>query len=167
MKTMRTLPNRKLANNFSLYEFIEAQLPAEAIALNWQNIHEVKINEFERLAKFLQKIRDDVNQMFKARNDGKEIGLRITSGFRCEAWELLRHRSGNSMHCQLAAADVQSTNCPPELAVEILSYFYTKLMRTHEGGLAIKHPDYYKNGKVLRVGFLHFDLRGYRARWTY
>lgn len=164
---MRTIPNRKLSPNFSLYEFIEAQLPAEAIALNWQHIHEMKIDEFERLAKFLQQIREDINQKYRAVNKGKEIALRITSGFRCKAWELIRTRSGNSMHCQLAAADVQPINCTPELAVEILSYFHTKLMRTHEGGLAIKHPDYYKDGRVLRIGFIHFDLRGYRARWTY
>lgn len=164
---MKSIPNRKLTANFSLYEFIEDQLPAEAVALNWQHINEMKIPEFEELAKFLQTLRNDINQVWKAANGNNEICLQITSGFRCKAWELLRGRNGSSMHCQLAAADVQPTNCPREMASEILMYYHKKYKDKHFGGLAIKHAEFDSKGKILKVGFLHFDFRGYRARWTY
>ena len=39
---MRTIPNRQLTTNFSLYEFIEASPDnnQELIAMNWANIDE-------------------------------------------------------------------------------------------------------------------------------
>ena len=166
---MKTIPNRKLTNNFSLYEFIEAQLPPEAIALNWKHISEFKEAEYVKLANFLQSLRNSVNQQFRAENGGREIGMRITSGFRCKAWEHLRKRSGDSQHTIGAAADIQPTNCSPELAIKIMDYLYKKYYsRTtgHFGGFAIKRPDIEK-GKIIRIGFLHYDLRGWTARWEY
>lgn len=165
---MRTIPNRKITDNFSLYEFIEATLPAEAVALNWKHISEFREAEFIKLANFLQSLRNSINQQFRAENNGNEIGLRITSGFRCKAWERLRKRSGDSQHT-IAAADVQPTNCSPQLAVKIMDHLCKKYHpRTtgHFGGFAIKRPDI-ENGRILRIGFLHYDLRGWTARWEY
>lgn len=164
----KTIPNQKLTANFSLYEFIEATLPKEAVAMNWKHINEFREAEFIKLANFLQSLRNSINQQFRAENNGNEIGLQITSGFRCKAWEHFRKRSGNSQHT-IAAADIQPTNCPPQLAVKIMDYFFKKHNpRTggHFGGFAIKRPEI-KDGKIIRIGFLHYDLRGWVARWEY
>lgn len=164
----RDLPNLKLTANFSLYEFIEAQLPPEAVELNWQHINEMDWPRIEQLANFLQNLRNDMNQVWRAANGGREIGIQITSGFRCKAWELIRKRPGSSQHCT-AAVDIQPTGCPPEMAAEILRYYHKKYKTGNGwfGGLAIKDPEYDKSGRILKVGFLHFDQRGYNARWQY
>jgi len=163
---MRTIPNRKLTDNFWLYEIIEAQLPKEAVELNWKHIDEFDEANAKKIAEFIQSIRDLINIKFWNRQDG--IGLRITSGFRCKEWEQIRGRSGNSRHTKSDAVDVQPI-CPPELAVEIIQYLYeifSPRKTGHRGGFAIKKPTY-QDGKIIAVGFAHFDLRPTVARWEY
>lgn len=162
--------NHKLSENFWLYEFIESQLPTRAIELNWLHIDEMRYDEFKKLAEYLQQIRNEVNSVFKDKNKQIEIGLNITSGFRCKAWEALRGRSGTSQHTVRAAADIQPINCDNELAVEILDWLFEQdkdREKGHQGGLAIKYPTRDKDGNILAVGFIHYDLRPHAARWEY
>ena len=162
---MRTLPNRKLTNNFTLYEFIEGQLPADGIALNWKHINEMDQTRFLQAAIHAQSIRDLINREFKSDTGAAEIGLRITSGFRCKAWELKQGRSGNSQHT-VAAYDAQPTNCSNDQAVAIIAWLHNRFKRTYVGGLAMKKATIEK-GKYVKVGFIHFDFRGHVARWEY
>lgn len=165
---MKTIPNKKLTDNFWLYEFIEANLPPEGIKMNWDNIDQFSEKEALKMAEFLQKIRELINIVFRDKNGNQEIGIRITSGWRCKEWELFRNRSGKSQHV-ICAADIQPTNCSNELAVEIIKYLYhvfSPRETGHKGGFAIKEPTY-KDGQIVAVGFAHFDLRKSVARWEY
>ena len=168
---MRTLDNEQLTTNFWLYEFIEGRaLPARAIELNWRNIKEFKRDRYQELAFLLQAIRDEINDEFIDANGGKEIGITINSGFRCKQWELMRGRSGNSQHTVDAASDIVPVNCSNELAIRIIKYLHDQDWdRTtgHSGGFAIKEPVRDEKGQIVTVGFAHYDLRGFPARWYY
>jgi len=166
----RTLPDRSLTRNFRLYEFIESALPFQAVWLNWKYINEFQEHEYQRLAEYMQCVRNMINAEFRQGNGGNEIGIRVTSGFRCLAWEMIRNRPGTSQHTVLAAADIQPTGCRPAMAVEILAWLFQKyspISHGHKGGFAIKNPTLDANGKILSVGFAHFDLRAQVARWEY
>ena len=82
---MRTIPNRQLTTNFSLYEFIEASPDnnQELIAMNWANIDEFNEANAMQLATFLQRLRTIINQRYKSDTGASAIGIRITSAFRC------------------------------------------------------------------------------------
>ena len=161
---MRNIPDKRLTKNFMLYEFLEAQLPFEAISLNWKYIQEGDIFGWELLALEFQKLRGLINENFKSDIGFDDIGIRVTSGYRCKEWELLRGRSGDSQHTK-CAGDIQPTNCSRELAVKILHWIYSKYNEFWLGGLAIKNPS--KEGNALLIGFVHLDTRGNRARWSY
>jgi hypothetical protein len=156
---MKAFPNTKLTRNFHLYEFIEAQLPFEAVALNWKNISAFKMDLWERQALEIQRMRNMVNQNFKSDLGFDEIGIRILSGFRCREWELIRKRSGNSQHT-ICATDTQPTNCSRDQAIKINLWIHEQY-KDWPGGLAIKH------GSGDLVGFIHLDPREGRARWVY
>jgi hypothetical protein len=162
--------NRKISHNFHLYEFIEAALPPQAVELNWEHISQFKEELYLKLASELQKIRNQVNIEFRTGNAGNEIGLRITSGFRCLEWELLRGRTGTSQHCVGAAADVQPVGCSDRMAVEIMYWLWDQHWPRQTGwpgGFAMSKPIYTQGGIIERIGFLHYDLRGQVARWEY
>jgi uncharacterized protein YcbK (DUF882 family) len=108
---MKKYPNNKLTKNFYLYEFIEAQMPFEAIALNWKYIENEEVQQIERIALEVQKLRNLINLEIKSDLGFPEIGLRITSGYRCKEWELMQKRSGNSQHVTGGAVDIQAINC--------------------------------------------------------
>ncbi len=166
---MRSLKNRNLSENFTLYEFIEARLPIEGVTLNWKNINEFRQQEYMKLAQVLQDVRYTVNSAFRAENKNKDIGLLITSGFRCKAWELIRGRNGTSQHTVAAAADIQPLGCSDELSAKIMKFLYDMEWhreRGHQGGFAVKWPTY-QGGKMITRGFVHYDTRKAVARWTY
>ena len=158
---MRQIPNHHLTKNFTLYEMIEGQLPYEAVQLNWQNYDEFNIENAKKVLRVIQQRRDIINQMFISDTGDSSIGLRITSGFRCLAWERIRKRSGNSQHVYSLAGDVQPMFCSDGLAIKIIQWLYNQDNESYEGGLAIKYP------KFQKIGFIHYDARGYRARWEY
>ena len=139
-------------------------MPFEAIAMNWKHIDEFEMYRWEMLALELEKIRKLINEQNKSDLGFPEIGLRITSGFRCKAWELLRNRSGLSQHT-ICAADFQAINCSRGQAAGILKSVYSAFDPWWSGGLAIKWP--YKTGTMLMLGFVHIDMRGEKARWVY
>jgi len=161
---MRHIPNQKLTDHFWLYEFLEAQMPQEAIAMNWKYIKESDIPVWKFLADDLEKMRTLVNENFTSDIGFPEIGIRISAGYRCKEWELFRGRSGNSQHT-VCAADIQPTGCSREQAVKIIHWIFVKYNEWWSGGLAMKSPS--KQGNILLIGFLHIDPRNKRARWSY
>ena len=161
---MRTIPDRQLTKHFRLYEFLEAQMPWEAISMNWKYIQPDHIDRWERMALELEKVRKLVNDNYKSDINFPEIGLRITAGYRCKEWELFRGRSGNSQHT-ICAVDFQPINTSREFAAKILQFVYDKYYHWWAGGLAIKHPS--KEGNILLIGFIHLDPREKKARWIY
>ncbi len=168
---MRTIPDRKLTNNFSLYEFIEAKHNRQAVAMNWNNIHEMNIALFEKVvAPFFQTLRHRINQNFKSDTGADQIGITITSGWRCVEWEVFKKRSGKGQH-PIGAGDGQPSNCSPEMAVEIIAWVkaeYWPNKTGHNGGFAIKEPTYDpKSGELIKAGFFHFDFRNGSVRWLY
>jgi len=153
---MRHIPDRQLTRHFRLYEFLEARLPWEAIALNWKSINSDTVFKAEELALELERIRALTNSEFKSDLGFPEIGIRITSGYRCKDWEYIRKRSGDSQHTVMAA-DVQPINCSREQAKQILQFVYDQYRVWWDGGLAISK----------KKGFIHIDKREYKARWEY
>jgi uncharacterized protein YcbK (DUF882 family) len=157
----------KLTANFSLKELIEAQMPADAIRINNEDITDAEKENCKRIAEVLQDLRNKVNAKFRGKG-GRGIGLRITSGYRSKRWELLRGRSGNSMHVQALAADVVPVNCVNDAQyIEIYKWILHEY-RNWNGGLA--NMDYkFKKGSTTEIesyGFIHIDL-GTRRRWKY
>ncbi|HMM12439.1 MAG TPA: hypothetical protein PKE03_10135 [Bacteroidales bacterium] len=161
----KTIPDRQLTQNFSLYEFIEGSLPPEGVALNWRHIHLMDMAKIEEVAKHAQTIRDLINREFKSDLGHTEIGLRIMSGWRCPEWELRMGRSGQSQHT-IAAYDATPILCSKNQAASIIGWLYHRFSRSYVGGFAIKKPTF-QDGKMILPGFVHFDFRGSIARWEY
>ena len=84
----------KLTANFTLEEFIEGEMPKEAIRLNYDLITVEQRKNIGLIANELQKLRDKT----KAEFGSKFSGFKITSGLRQKEWELKQGRSGNSQH---------------------------------------------------------------------
>jgi hypothetical protein len=158
---MKIYPNNKLTRNFWLYEFIESKLPDEAIALNWQNINTDIVQNIEKIALEAQRIRNTLNANFKSDLKFPELGVRITSGYRCKEWELIRKRTGLSQHTTGGAIDLQVINCSRNQAIELQKWVYEQY-KDWQGGLAIK----WNEGES--IGFVHIDGRTTgAARWVY
>ena len=158
--------NKNLSDHFTLYEYVEGQaLPHKAIKMNWKAWN----NELDiRVGEHIQAI-EELRAYLNASHEGG-ISIIITAGYRCEAWELYRGRSGNSQHT-VCAFDIKAAgrdfNELKDIQDEIYRYFET---RKWMSGLAIKHPTEYT------LGFVHVDFRqpsdehirrGYGARWVY
>lgn len=172
---MRTRDNYKITDNFSFYEIIEGRIPAMA-ALNWENIAQYNERAFLNICTRAETVRAIINFEFVSDIDSsRDIGLRVTSGWRCLAWEQRQGRKGTSKHTDnkgdVAALDLQPTNCSKEKAVEIIQFLddmYSPRTGPHvwQGGWAIKKPTM-RSGKVESVGFFHIDNRPVNARWSY
>jgi hypothetical protein len=161
---MRTIDNYKLSANFSFWEFVEGTVMSkQGHAMNWKNIKQCDRLLQKKMAESLQHVRLVINQNFKHKNNNKEIGLEVTSGWRCTEWELFRGRSGKSQH-PIAAADVIPTGVSKELSDEIILWLndkYSPRQNGWNGGFAIKRPT------KTTSGFAHFDIRSGIARWEY
>ena len=163
---IRTKPNYKITKNFSFYEMMESSLPYEAVKLNWLNIDDYNPDNAVKIIEVAQSRRDLVNRQYKSDTSDKEIGFILTSAFRCLDWERIRKRSGASQHVKSLAVDIQPINCSDEMATDILQWLHNQDYSNYEGGLALKKPTY-KNRAIHRIGFLHYDARGFKARWSY
>ena len=96
----------------------------------------------QELARNLQVLRDEVGRPVK-----------ITSGYRHEAYNRKIGGAKNSQHVYAKAADIQVKGLEPEHVARIIE----KLIaagKMKQGGLGI-----YKRGWV------HYDVRGKKARW--
>jgi hypothetical protein len=147
----------KLTTNFSLKEFMEGEMPKEAIKMNYDLISDEQRKNIGLIAIELQKLRDKT----KAEFGSKFTGFKITSGLRQKAWELKQKRSGNSQHTKGWAVDFQPI-CANEDYLIIFGWVF-KQLENFNGGVAQKKP----NLKAGLKGFIHLDLRGSRARWEY
>jgi hypothetical protein len=147
----------KLTANFSLKEFMEGEMPKEAIKMNYDLISDEQRKNIGLIAVELQKLRDKT----KAEFGSKFTGFKITSGLRQKAWELKQKRSGNSQHVKGWAVDFQPI-CSNEDYLIIFGWVF-KQLEIFNGGVAQKKP----NLKAGLKGFIHLDLRGSRARWEY
>lgn len=166
----KVLENEKLERNFSLYEFIEGtQIGKNGAELNWKYINSLKepalkklIANIKKIAKELQFVRNLVNTEFKT-----EIGIEITSGFRCLEYEKLKGRTGESQHTQGHCADFrvvcESDDIYNDAMRSIFKYYRDK---DFIGGLAKKISNLPAHSN-RQMRFIHIDFRGSIARWTY
>ena len=82
--------------------------------------------------------------------------ISILSGYRDEALNIKVKGAQNSYHTKAMAADIRATDIPPKELFAIID----KLIRekkVSEGGLGLyTRPN----------GWVHYDTRGFKARWT-
>jgi hypothetical protein len=154
----------KITANFSLKELVEAEMPKQAIEWNWAEMTPEQYANIKKIAEVVQEVRNLVNANFKGKG-GKQIGIKVTSGLRVLRWELIRNRSGASMHVQGLAADFIPTNCESESQyIQIFDWIMEKY-KDWNGGLAAKAYTV-KGSKLITTGFIHLDL-GTKRRWKY
>jgi hypothetical protein len=159
--------NKQIQVNFSLYEYLMGTaLPSQAIAMNCkflqQNEVEAKqiVNKIKEVSKEHQKLRNLINEHFWNENDVQDIGIEITSGFRCLEWEKHQGRSGLSQHTTGNAIDFTLTKVKDDELYNKIMQWIMDLYIDFEGGLASKVV----NGHFV---FIHIDFRGNKARWSY
>ena len=132
----------KLTTNFKLSEFTHNRWAThdQQQRINDSVTPEIKMNLL-RLAANLQVLRDHVQQP-----------VHINIAFRPKWWELLKGRKGTSQHTLGKAADIRVDGISPhELSMIIEDLIQTGQM--DQGGLSA-YPT-----------FVHYDIRGVRARW--
>lgn len=148
----------KLQPNYSLHEFLEGTaLSKQAIDMNYELLTVEQLCKIGMIAYKLQDLRNKTLAEFGV----KFKGFRITAGLRQKQWELMRKRSGNSQHVQGWAVDIQPI-CDVKDYAQIFNWVF-KSQSGFFGGLAQSPFDLQKNS----FGFIHLDLRGEVARWTY
>lgn len=177
---MSRLPNKMLSEFFSRHEVLYAPawfrdrhgLVHRLADVNQKHIDEYNEDAFIDLCQRMDVVRVHMNLAFKSDiNPKKDIGLKVSSGWRCYAWELLKGRSGTSQHV-VAAVDVQPTNCSMGLAIKIIAWMHEFYSSTEEGkgwpgGFAIAKPRRNrKTNHIESIGFAHYDL-GRLRRWKY
>jgi hypothetical protein len=161
----------KLSDNFTLKECLEGTaMPKEAIKMAYDALTPEIQNNLKTVCEAVQEARKAMNNKFKYRNGGKEIGFTVTAGFRAKAWDIKQGRSGAGTHPMGLALDVQPNVKDDDLYCEIFDYLY-KLYFDREigwnGGFAAKMYEKGRTGKLIKKGFLHFDKRKAIARWLY
>lgn len=92
-----SIPDRRLAQNFTLYEFLRSKEAAKHGIDNTPDIHEVE--NLRRTAGVLQDWRDGLSRLFGP------VRIILTSGFRSEALNRAVGGSENSDHRRGLAAD--------------------------------------------------------------
>jgi len=154
--------NYKITDNFSLYDYMEgASMPQQAIELAWKHFTDANEAAIKAFMPELETIDARVKELF-----GNDKGVKITSGFRPKAWEILKGRPGTSQHT-IVAIDFDLTGfASVKDESDAIAKLYKELDKTWKGGLAIKDPTY-ENGKITKSGFIHIDPRGFKTRWKY
>jgi hypothetical protein len=163
---MSTRPNIRLSPNFTLYEIMHgSNISAASAMLNWKAYDkEFKLDKWRKLCEAVEVVRAWMND---GRYDhlkidtARDIGFRVTAGFRCLAHEKSKGRAGTSQHTVGAALDVQPTNVERNAALLILKELHAHYDMIWNGGLAIAKPR-----TKQAIGFIHFDLSS-RRRWEY
>ncbi|MCE1202912.1 MAG: hypothetical protein LWX09_12540 [Bacteroidia bacterium] len=164
------LPDKPLSRFFTRHQVIQGTaLPLEARQLNWQHIDEYLKNEsrYVDLCSKVDQIILDLQSTFCSR-PYSTFTLAVSSGFRCLKWEHLRQRTGLSQHTVGAALDlypVSNALSDAEL-VAIMHHIKKKYEPSWTGGFAMK-PPILKAGRLISIGFAHFDNRPQKARWNY
>ena len=134
----------KLTNNFSKSEFLESRFYDEKqqkkVYSSFDYDPKLELNLFD-LAENLQIIRDYINEP-----------ISINISFRPKWYELEKGRSGNSKHTLAMAADIAVKGITPQRLYTIIEDLILK-GEVKEGGLGLYNT------------FVHYDIRGTRARW--
>jgi uncharacterized protein YcbK (DUF882 family) len=135
----------KLTNNFSLSEFLESRFfddkQQEKVNLEFQNNKTTLLPKVQELANNLQVLRDNL---------GSAISINIA--YRPKWYELSKGRSGNSRHCLCEAADIK------------VQGFTTAQVRAKIEKLILS-SEMIQGGIGKYNSFVHYDIRGIKARW--
>lgn len=160
------ITNERFTTNFTFAELVRNRVNPKGTEYNHKYITKEQYNNLKyKLAPFLQKIRDDVNAKF-AEENGSPITIIMTTALRVLEWEHFRGRSGKSYHAKALAGDLKPGNCKnDDMYVKVFHYIMSKYA-DFVGGVACRMYTYNK-GKIATQGFIHIDLRGFRARWNY
>jgi len=164
LTNMSKLKNRQLTENFKLFEFLFPEnMPKLSHEMNITHLQN-NPNDFvdvilnaQKIAKVLQEIRNNLNEKYN-----QKIRIRINSGYRCPEWEFHRGRNGKSQHVKGHAVDFVIV-C--ENSQKIMNELYEELNKNFVGGVACKRET--RNGTRGVIVFIHLDLRGHEARWSY
>jgi len=153
----------QLTENFTLDEFIESSFFKNYQKKVWQTYHK---NEYEYLP-LAQKLANQLQIIRNYFNDNNVdsdyyYAIQITIAFRPLWWEKLQGRNGNSQHRYFKASDIKvykvhkTTNkkiqVSPKIVYETISYL-------------IDNGEILQGGLGLYDSFVHYDIRGQRARW--
>ena len=101
------------------------------------------LQNIKQLAKQLQTIRDEIKQP-----------LHINSAYRSSEHNKRIGGVKNSKHVLGLAADITCKNLTPKQLFKVILRLINK-GKIKEGGLGLYN------------GFVHYDIRGYKARWDY
>lgn len=130
----------KLTENFSLNEF--ACKTGEPVPQKY-------LGAVQKLAENLQVLRDEVNKDSKS-----EKTIKINSAYRNAAHNQKIGGKPNSQHLYAKAADIKVKGLKPEKVAEIIEQLIAD-GKMREGGIGIYDT------------FVHYDIRGTKARWDY
>lgn len=131
----------QLTKNFKLEEFEVAHSAAEnGFSIFVNKVPDYLIQDVTSLAMNLQKIRDEIKEPIK-----------ITSGYRMPLYNKKVGGSKGSYHTKGLAADLITDISPKDLK-DVIEVLISK-GEISQGGIGL-----YKT-------FLHYDIRGYSARW--
>jgi hypothetical protein len=131
-KMNKSLSNTRLTPNFSLYEFIEGTaMPRPSLQMNWAAINAMSqvqqdslLATYTKMAQLLQEVRNLINQNFRSKNNHREIGIVITSGYRCPKWEQQKGRGTNSRHSHSAVDFIAHNIVNDALYNEVMEYMH-------------------------------------------
>ena len=136
--------NKQLTENFKLREFLISKFYNEdQQAKVLASVTPEVLENIQELAENLQVLRDVVKEPIK-----------INIAFRPKWWELERGRSGRSQHVFGRAADIKVSNVNPFHLYLIVKRLISK-GKMKQGGIGLYDT------------FLHYDIRGHKARWDY
>jgi len=134
--------NKQLTQNFKLGEFLTSKFydKDQQKKVLKSVTHPILANIHE-LADNLQVLRDEINNP-----------IHINIAYRPLWWELQNGRSGNSQHVKGKAADIRVDGMSPRILFDIIERLQDKGKMT-------------KGGMKAYTTFLHYDIRGFNARW--
>ena len=133
----------KLTKNFSLEELTKN---------NWANAEQQKKSDESLTPEALENLQLLANNLQVLR-DYLGVPVEISIAWRPKWWELLKGRSGNSQHAKGKAADIKVKGYSPAQIKEIIEQL-------------IKTGTMMKGGLAKYNTFVHYDIRGFNARWN-
>jgi len=177
----KSITNYKISNNFYLYEFIESQgLTGNGSDLNWKYINSLTETErgcFVQLIEMACLKLEEIRKFANSELNSNNIGIRISTGFRCLEYELSKGRSGKSQHCEKIAVDFTLTNITNDKVYDNLMnacYLYidgAKGNRWMSGLARLLDSERKRKWRFIHIDFRIAEdkhlKRGYGARWEY
>jgi uncharacterized protein YcbK (DUF882 family) len=144
--------NTKITPNFNLSEVVNSIQDQKARQLSFEALNAETLIEAVKIAMHLQGFRDDVNDEF-----GGGRSIQITSWLRAKEWELLRGRSGKSMHVTGNAVDFRVMH-KGVIDQEVTRWLWNRIWDWNGGRAKLEVKG--------EIRFIHVDL-GTKRRWDY